>query len=415
MRVLGLCVLVGVVFAAPTQLTADNAAQSVGLSLFEAKMMALSKLGLYELKFTQNDIKEMIVAANPFEKYRESDENVVLMDEFPYVPIVDVPSHNATVVLSNLVLEEKMNPELVKVNFVKDYQSFTIVDIAVNATFEWRINQTNIGGRAKVIIPQAWVHQNIEIACSHEQPSILVWEGRIDFYPTDFDITTSVADKSFVDSFAAQLHSSDKMRKYIANAMQHQLAANIGKLHWKLQERMRDDCLQCHGMRYSSEVLEVLIKGDAKCLGNLPSFILAGVIDEKTAKPQDVLEIAPAALKQGLSMLHPKPTQDELLQGQDLESISATKAEPPTQLRPRFDWREKFRHHTREGFIEDTAQANPMMAKIGKMWMDWRGTGPKQPQNGTAAVAAQGGNGSFGTTASPANADGHVGLKRYIP
>jgi hypothetical protein len=381
----------------------------VGMSLFEAKLAAMSKLGLYELKFTSADLRDMIVILNPFEYYREWDENVVLMDDFPYVPVVNLPENNSTVVLSNLVLEEKLNPDLVKVDFVSDYQSLYFVDIQVNATFDWKVNGTKMGGQAKVIIPQAWVHQNIEIACSHEQPSILVWEGRVDFYPKDIKIMTTVENKVLIDELAFSLYKSPAMRKYIANAMQHQLAAAIGKVHWKLQERMREDCLQCHGMRYNPSLLEVLIKGDMRCIGALPSYMIEAVYDEN-AHPQELQEIAPAAIKRGLLASRPTKPKDERLEGQGLPAIS-TELKETDQLRPKRDWREKFRHKKREGFIEEPTATNPWLQKLGQMWMSWKGK--KADETATAAHADT--NSTFTTGNMPVSVDGHDKLRQLVP
>jgi hypothetical protein len=54
--------------------------------------------------------------------FSEAEENVVLLDEYPYVPVVNIDEAH-TFILSNLVLKESFNTDLLKVKFYPDYQS----------------------------------------------------------------------------------------------------------------------------------------------------------------------------------------------------------------------------------------------------------------------------------------------------
>lgn len=371
---LALLALLALALGAPTTLvTEDNASELVGMTRLEAKLAATSRFGMYELSLTPDDLKDIVNILRPLDMYEESKTNVLLMDEFPFVPTLSLPQHNASVVLSNLRLEGKMNPELVQVEFLSEHQSIRIVDLSLTATFDWRINKSKIGGQAKVIVPQAWIHQNVEIACSSEQPSMLVWEGRYNLLTSDIYITTSIDDKSFVDELAQVLHSSKTLRTYIGNALQHQLASSIGKWHWKMQERMREDCLLCHGMRYSSSRVEMLIKGDARCITNMPSYMIEPLVDE-TTNPEDLARITPSTIKKILRENMVKTSKvDDILESQGLSSVTQEVTVQPDSLRPRQDWREKFRHHTHPGFIEDPEGSHPWMKKIGKLWNAIRG------------------------------------------
>ena len=120
--------------------------------------------------------------------------------------------------------------------------------------------------------------------------------------------------RSLIDDLAQTFHSDPIVRKYIGNALQHQLASAVGKskylsvffvffkqkrfvnviilgkAHWKLQERMREDCLMCHGMRYSKDLIEILIKGDNKCIAGLPTYMIDPLSDDKT-NPEDIARI----------------------------------------------------------------------------------------------------------------------------
>jgi hypothetical protein len=62
-------------------------------------------------------------------------------------------------------------------SYIYFHRSF---DIAFNATFDWKINQTGAQGKASLRVPHSWIHQNLEIGCFDGSFSLLVWEGRVD-------------------------------------------------------------------------------------------------------------------------------------------------------------------------------------------------------------------------------------------
>jgi len=370
----GVLVLIIGAFAIPTQkLTLDSMDEMVGMTKFEAKLMSLARMGKYEVFLSIQDIYTMLSDVHPFTKYEEAKENVVLMDEFPYVPVIDVAQFNSSFVLSNLVLKEDFDPRYLKVELNTGFQSLNFLDMSLNATFDWRLNNTNQVGHAVVHVPHAWVHQNFEVGCTRDQASILSWEGRVDLYVDGIEISTTSENKALMDAFASEMHESLILKKYLGNALQHQLASFMGDLHWKLQGRMRDLCLVCVVVKNNNQTMVAQLRGDKQCLNSIPSFFWKGVYDE-TETPQDLQSVAGEALHQALLREY-KPHKDssDLLEMQDLASVNASVIPAHfDQLVPRVDPRDKYRHKSHPGFVEETAAIPGWKQKLGQMWMRFR-------------------------------------------
>lgn len=243
------------------------------------------------------------------------------------------------------------------------------MDIPINASFDWRLNNSAVHGTATVHIPHAWIHQNIETACSHDLPSLLEWEARVDLTIDGLTISTTATDRALLDALATGLHSGRALKKYVANAIQHQLGMLIADLHWKSQVLMRDMCLQCHGIRYNSSLMVFQIKGNKACSSALPNFFWEGVYDER-ARPAELQAVALAALKAGL-------TRQYRSKSEQLPNATPTvTVEDVATLTPRIDPRKKFHRHLPEGFIEET-EVSPWKTRLEQVWLRW------QPQNKT--------------------------------
>merc|ERR1719265_389458 len=370
---LGLIALIGV-GAVPLSMT-DVAPDMVGYSKLEAELMSMAKIGKFELAFDFNDVREIVASIHPFHRYEEAKENVVLMDEFPYVPVVKLAQFNVSIILSNLVLRENFDPALTKIEFEPGWQSLFFVDIPLNATFDWRVNGTDIVGKANMQIPHSWIHQNVETGCAREQTSLLAWEGRVDVYPTDVDIVTTCDNKPMMDDFAEHLHTDRIVHTYIANAMQHQMASFIGNIHWKLQSRMRDLCLTCVSARSNNSTFIVRLGADMKCLNSIPPFLWERVANtaEPLAKLQstfkdrliDALLPAFAPARQSL---------DERLELMTLPSIKTGVRADIDQLRPKHDPREKYKKsQAPSGFIMDKPVQSQWRQRLGQWYMNFMG------------------------------------------
>lgn len=394
LRMLATVLSLAVLAAAVPMDLATLGPDSVGYTALEAELLSMAKVGKFELSFSIEDVREIVASIHPFHRYEESKENVVLMDEFPYVPVVEVPRYNASFVLSNLVLRENFDPSLTKVEFEPGWQSLFFVDIPLNATFDWRLNNTNVVGKANVRVPHSWVHQNLEAGCTRDQSSMLVWEGRVDVYPTNIDIITSYDKKEVMDAFAEEIHSGRIVSKYIANALQHQLASLIGSLHWKLQSRLRDLCLTCISARSNNSTFIVRLGGDPKCIAGVPHFLWDRLSDR--AEPLATLQ---NTIKDRLiSAL--VPVFASPLKAAEAERLMETMALPSTyamgidaanrtgdtnssdvglraeikQLRPKHDPREKYKKSALPaGFIQDQPTVPQWRQKLGQLYMSFMG------------------------------------------
>lgn len=368
---------VGIVLSAsalPTgSLSPDNIDEPVGLSKFEAELIHLASQGIFELSFTPDDIRAILAGSHPYTKFDESDENIVLLDEFPYVPVVEIPSLNSTFIVSNLHIDENMDPRMIEVQFREGWQSLYFANIPMNASFDWRLNGSRtVSGRARLRIPNSWVHQNVEVSCSHGQPSLLSWEGRSNLYYEGVDIVTEIEDRAIIDGLANGIQNSKSLRNYISNAVQHQLAIFLGNIHWKSQFRMRDLCLQCHYMRYTNSSLVVALRGDVKCINSIPGLFFQGIQNSK-ATPADVQSVAVEAIARGMiRQFRPDRFTSDKLEAQSLGVVEAGRAIhlPINQLRPRVDPHASF-HSTKSGFINEEPTGGEWAHKIGQLWMKW--------------------------------------------
>eukprot|EP00300_Choanocystis_sp_HF-7_P023991 c25384_g1_i1.p1 GENE.c25384_g1_i1~~c25384_g1_i1.p1 ORF type:complete len:385 (-),score=82.06 c25384_g1_i1:21-1013(-) len=324
---------------------------------------------MYELGFTTSDVRNLLAAIQPFSRFEEAKENVVLMDEFPYVPIIELPAFNSVAILSNLVLDQQVNLDLIKVDFDKGFQSIYFLDIPMNATFDWRFNNSDIHGKVTARIPHAWLHQNIETSCVRQLPNLLTWEGRVDLTIDGLDISTSCTNRSLVDALAVGLNQSRHLKKYIANALHHQLTKFTADLHWKSQSFMRDLCLQCNNIRYNSSLIVFQLKGDKSCLNSMPSFFIDSLSDDK-ARPADLQAVAMSALKAALVKQYrgTPELQTQVLQSTDSKAIQHENLET---LTPRIDPRKRFKHQVPEGFIDET-EVSPWKARFGQLFGSWQ-------------------------------------------